>query len=182
VAQLGARFHGMEEVDGSNPSRSTKVLSNRIREFPAWDTDVMRLVFGLLIFSAILSAQAGWQTMKDKTGACQLSVPGNWSMLSTSGHAGSPEHMDTTVISGNRPFRKFQFSAGELQVLNVDKVFENSPQRVFYSTKPQGTPVTMSYHVEAPGRSNDCIAQISSTPSFSLDIVKKIAESLSAAH
>jgi hypothetical protein len=25
VAQLGARFHGMEEVDGSNPSRSTKV-------------------------------------------------------------------------------------------------------------------------------------------------------------
>ena len=26
VAQLGARFHGMEEVDGSNPSRSTKVF------------------------------------------------------------------------------------------------------------------------------------------------------------
>jgi inorganic pyrophosphatase len=27
VAQLGARFHGMEEVDGSNPSRSTKSRS-----------------------------------------------------------------------------------------------------------------------------------------------------------
>ena len=27
VAQLGARFHGMEEVDGSNPSRSTKVFT-----------------------------------------------------------------------------------------------------------------------------------------------------------
>jgi hypothetical protein len=26
VAQLGARFHGMEEVDGSNPSRSTKTF------------------------------------------------------------------------------------------------------------------------------------------------------------
>ena len=26
VAQLGARFHGMEEVDGSNPSRSTKLI------------------------------------------------------------------------------------------------------------------------------------------------------------
>ena len=25
MAQLGARFHGMEEVDGSNPSRSTKI-------------------------------------------------------------------------------------------------------------------------------------------------------------
>ena len=29
VAQLGARFHGMEEVDGSNPSRSTKFLKTR---------------------------------------------------------------------------------------------------------------------------------------------------------
>ena len=26
MAQLGARFHGMEEVDGSNPSRSTKTF------------------------------------------------------------------------------------------------------------------------------------------------------------
>ena len=26
MAQLGARFHGMEEVDGSNPSRSTKLF------------------------------------------------------------------------------------------------------------------------------------------------------------
>src|ERR1035437_10104241 len=26
VAQLGARFHGMEDVDGSNPSRSTKTF------------------------------------------------------------------------------------------------------------------------------------------------------------
>ncbi len=25
VAQLGARFHGMEEVKGSNPFRSTKI-------------------------------------------------------------------------------------------------------------------------------------------------------------
>jgi hypothetical protein len=25
---LGARFHGMEEVDGSNPSRSTKPLKD----------------------------------------------------------------------------------------------------------------------------------------------------------
>ncbi len=28
MAQLGARFHGMEEVEGSNPSRSTKQLKH----------------------------------------------------------------------------------------------------------------------------------------------------------
>jgi hypothetical protein len=29
VAQLGARFHGMEEVKGSNPFRSTKTNPNK---------------------------------------------------------------------------------------------------------------------------------------------------------
>ena len=34
VAQLGARFHGMEEVVGSIPTRSTKSLNNLDRETP----------------------------------------------------------------------------------------------------------------------------------------------------
>ena len=33
MAQLGARFHGMEEVVGSIPTRSTKSLNNLDREF-----------------------------------------------------------------------------------------------------------------------------------------------------
>src|SRR6187399_1387488 len=32
VAQLGARFHGMEEVIGSNPIRSTKSLQRHCRQ------------------------------------------------------------------------------------------------------------------------------------------------------
>src|SRR5947209_1703925 len=31
VAQLGARFHGMEEVKGSNPFRSTSPRTNRFK-------------------------------------------------------------------------------------------------------------------------------------------------------
>jgi len=38
----------------------------------------------------------------------------------------------------------------------------------------------MIYHVEVPGRTKACIAEISSTPSCSLDEVKKIAATLSA--
>ena len=41
MAQLGARFHGMEEVDGSNPSRSTKVF----KFFPRYPFKV--LFFGV---------------------------------------------------------------------------------------------------------------------------------------
>jgi hypothetical protein len=35
VAQLGARFHGMEEVVGSIPTRSTKI-SQQLREVARW--------------------------------------------------------------------------------------------------------------------------------------------------
>jgi hypothetical protein len=34
VAQLGARFHGMEEVQGSNPCRSTNLFNLKERRLP----------------------------------------------------------------------------------------------------------------------------------------------------
>ena len=37
MAQLGARFHGMEEVVGSNPTRSTKISSKlRLDDCSKW--------------------------------------------------------------------------------------------------------------------------------------------------
>ena len=36
VAQLGARFHGMEEVVGSIPTRSTIFKYLQLSPFPAW--------------------------------------------------------------------------------------------------------------------------------------------------
>jgi len=138
------------------------------------------LAVGLLAFSGGLSAQSGWQTVKDKTGACQLSVPPAWSVLGTPGHAGSPEHLDTTVIVGRVAFHQFNFSPGMQQVLHIDVVYENSPRRVFYSGKSGGTPAAVIYHVEAPGRMNACIAEIATTPAYPADEPKKIAASLAA--
>jgi hypothetical protein len=43
VAQLGARFHGMEEVVGSIPTRSTKSL-NKLDRASACDHDVCVVV------------------------------------------------------------------------------------------------------------------------------------------
>jgi hypothetical protein len=40
VAQLGARFHGMEEVVGSIPTRSTKTINNLDRNF--WESNQFR--------------------------------------------------------------------------------------------------------------------------------------------
>ena len=79
----------------------------------------------IVLFAATrLNAQAGWQTVKDKTGSCQISVPPNWTLLSAPGLVNSPQRTTTRLISGNRRFRPF--SAETIKVLNVDKVFENS--------------------------------------------------------
>lgn len=137
----------------------------------------MRYIVPVLLFSTLLMAQPGWRTIKDKTGSCQLSVPPNWIVSSTPGHVSSPDHMDTTVITGLRAYRPF--SEETLKMLNIATVFENSAKRLFYVTKPAGNAVT--YHVEVPGGAKSCVAQISARPSYSQDEAKKIALTLSAA-
>jgi hypothetical protein len=135
------------------------------------------VTISLLIGSTALTAQSGLQTVKDKTGACQISVPPNWTLLSIPGYANSPQRTTTIVTSGHRQYHAF--SAETLKVLNVDKVFENSASRAFWVNRPGGSPPLVSYHVETPGRVNSCIAEITLPVSASEDDAKKIALSLS---
>jgi len=140
----------------------------------------MKLTLGMLLSSALLLAQPGWHTVKDKTGACQVSVPPNWTILSIPGQVSSPEHMTTITETGLRPYRPW--SPETLKMLNIDKVFENSATRSFYVTRPtKGTPALVNYHVEVPGGAKGCILQITATPSYSQQEIKAIALSLSAA-
>ena len=81
------------------------------------------------------------------------------------------------VISGHRPFRPF--SEQTMKMLNVDHVYENSPKRIFYANKPSGNPPLMNYHVEAPGKENSCILEITLPPHTLEDDASKIAMSLS---
>lgn len=142
-------------------------------------TEAMKftLLFALLLVTTDLNAQSGWKTVKDKTGSCQISVPPNWTLLSVAGYVNSPQRTTTMLISGNTRFSPF--SAGTLKVLNVDKVFENSATRIFYVGKPGGNPPLVSYHVEAPGKVNACIAQITLPLNTLEEDAKKIALSLS---
>lgn len=135
----------------------------------------MRLILGLLI-SLPLMTQSGWHTIKDKTGACQMLVPPDWTVLSTPGHAASPDHLDTTIILGSRPYRPF---SDETLKMMAETVFENSAERSLYLQKSTGGKV-VGYHVEAPGRANACIAQITASRSYPLDSIKKIAATVSA--
>ena len=137
----------------------------------------MAMAFTLLVSSFGLIAQPGWKTVKDKTGACQMSVPPNWTLLSDPGWANSPQHTSALVHYGIRPFKPF--SEETMKMLSIDHVYENSAKRIFYVTKPNGNPPLVSYHVEAPGKGNACVLQISLPPHTLEDDASKIALSLS---
>ena len=51
VAQLGARLHGMEEVEGSNPSRSTTIALYLIEEITHQTTECCRRTVRLTLFA-----------------------------------------------------------------------------------------------------------------------------------
>ncbi len=129
----------------------------------------------ILMASNSLDAQSGWQTVKDKTGSCQISVPPNWTVSSIPGLVNSLQSKTTLVISGNRPYRPF--SSETLRVLKVDKVLENSAARLVYETKQSRNSLFVNFHVEVPGKLNSCITQIT-VPLSSEDDGKKIALTL----
>lgn len=85
------------------------------------------------------------------------------------------------LIVAHRPYRPFDQET--LRVLNVGKVYENSPQRALWVTKPNsGNPPLVTYHVEVPGKGNACIAEITVTQSHAEQEARQVSLSLSAAN
>lgn len=135
-------------------------------------------VFGCLCAQLVCAEPAGWKVIRDKTNACQISVPSTWTALSTPGLVNSPVSTTTMLIAGHRPYRPFDEDT--LKMLNIGKLYENSAARLFYVTKPneQGH---ITYHIEAPGSGNACIAEMTLTARYSEDEAKKIAMTVTAA-
>lgn len=136
----------------------------------------MKWIATLLLMPTILAAQSGWKTVKDKTGSCQLSVPPSWTLLSSPGMVNSPESTTTMVLSGMSQFHKYGDET--LKMLDIEKLYENSAQRIFYRTRPNGSQANVDYHVEVPGNGKRCTAQIMLSLKYPEEEAKKIALSL----
>jgi hypothetical protein len=126
-----------------------------------------------------------WITVKDKTGSCQMSVPGDWVQNPQApGHVTAPEHTDSMIISGFKHPRK-PMSEETQKAVGVDKIFENTADRRFYAAKPipgtGGKPTLVVYHVDLARDDGTCIAQILVNQDHAEDEIKKIAASISAA-
>jgi hypothetical protein len=150
---------------------------------------MMRTTLLVLLGSAAvcLNAQTpeGWKTIKDKTGACQVSVPNDWQVSQKlPGMALAPDQSDAMILY--QPSQTVKQMNDDVQrVLGVDKLFENTPQRVFWSAKPasypKGAPPVIGYHVTVPGKGGTCVGQINARQDYPEDQVRKIAVTVSPA-
>ena len=125
----------------------------------------------------------GWVKVKDKTGSCQMSVPGDWTLNAQApGHVTTSEQTDSMIISGFKHPRK-PMSEETQKTVGVGKMFENTAGRWFYAAKPipgtGGKPTLLLYHVEVARDDGTCIAQILVHQNYPEEEIKRIAASVS---
>lgn len=128
------------------------------------------------------SSPETWLIVQDKTGACRMAVPPGWKVDSRwPGHVIAPEQTESTLLAGTKRNR-VAMSDADQKALEVDKLFENSPDFWFYSSKPipgaGGKPSLTVYHVNVIRDNGTCIAQILVDQSHPEDEIRRVAVSV----
>ena len=138
-------------------------------------------LLSLFVIVACNRTPVEWKVIRNKTNACQISIPPDWTIDTKWGSLARAPKDQAEVSVGNQTAGTVQpLSEATQKALMVDKVIENTSQRVFWANKPpdRGLKIT-PYHVFVPGKAGLCMALISVHPGFSDEMVKKIGETLS---
>jgi hypothetical protein len=126
------------------------------------------LIMGFII-ATNSAGQVGvdWTTTKDRTGACQISVPKNWGQ-------------SITLVKGSGRVRTL---SPETQKMVSHRMLENTDKLVLYvmkSTPTPGAKPAITYMASVPGEGFHCTAQLIVQPSYSDNEIKKIVATFSA--
>ncbi len=130
------------------------------------------------------SAEPAWKTVKDPSGACQISIPPNWSVKDLNSGTALFKDAKTAVavvtsVTG-RPFA--QLSESVRKQIGPDKVYENTEGRVFYADQIAKTSNSMTgINVRVPLEGGICSSRVMFIPAVPEDVAKKIALSVSPA-
>jgi hypothetical protein len=147
-------------------------------------TSAIALTFSARNLFAVPAPPDGWQTIKDKTGVCQMSVPPSWATIPGSpGRVASPDHITSILLAG---FSRSPapMSDETVRAAATGKMFENSANRWFYTSKTpaqKGLPELTVYHVNVPISNHSCLAELTVKTGYSEDEMKKIADTVGAA-
>jgi hypothetical protein len=127
--------------------------------------------------SALAQAPMGWKSIKDASGVCKISVPGNWTLdPHTVGRATGRSYEYALIsVAYHQPILK-PMSAGDLQMFGAATVVENSTKRAFFIGKPSkpanGRPSLLVYTVMLGGTPT-CSATVTVTADKSTDVEAK---------
>jgi hypothetical protein len=175
----------MQVYSGKKEQWMTKGISNRTASSPGEgrSLSVLSLLFtaGFTTISAItvaIAGPAGWQTVKDSTGVCQISIPPSWAMIPGSpGEFASSDHLASVLISVS-PRSPAPMTDAEKHEFGADKIIENSAGRWLYASKATQQKA-ITYHVNVPAK-RVCAAELSVKVGHSEDEIKQIAATVGA--
>jgi len=144
---------------------------------------VAALSFLVAATAAAASIPAGWQTVKDSKGLCQIAVPANWTPAAE--NTGSAVYQDASVaiaVVTSQPGQAYRpFSDTMLKLMNIsrDKLFENSATRIFYQDRTGRDPnEPNALSVMTPGKSGACSSRVVFLGTVPEETAKKIALSV----
>ena len=142
------------------------------------------ILFLSLAITAVRTPPANWKTVKDSEGLCQIAVPPDWDMLYETDGAATFHDVTTAIAvvtsQPNQRFKPLPDNLLKLLAIPKDKLFENTPKRVFYQDKISRNPEEPNaLSASVPGKTGTCSCHIVALPSIPEATTKAIALSLS---
>ena len=143
---------------------------------------ILAVTFTLSAAAHTLSAQT--KAFKDKNGTCQVLLPADWQLDDITGEMKDPKSLIRVSVFWERDAKVEPYSAMAMDMNNVEKMFENTAQRIFYQEKPIkfGPVPTYAYTVYTPApQKGACHGAISMKPGADEPAAKQIALTLGPA-
>src|SRR5512144_133153 len=107
------------------------------------------------------TAPKDWKIVKESKGACQISVPGDWTQTEENpGSAVLQDASNAIAVVTSQPGQTFKpLTDAMLRLLRIpkDTLFENSARRIFYQDRiARDNRDTNSYSAMVPGKNGTC--------------------------
>jgi len=146
---------------------------------------IAALLAALVMAASAASIPAGWTMLKDSKGACQVGIPADFKPNpSFKGLGEGPGQLISIQIVSQAGAKVKPMNDLTQKALKVDKMFDNSADKLFYSLAPMKTSdgkMLTRWHITVSGNGGTCSGVITLQPGASEDLARKIADTLGPA-